>query len=85
VLTVVGLFQLDRGNVAAGFVETAVVESVDVLEGRDFYLLDGSPGPPGVDQLGFEQADDGLGEAVVEGSRRGCRSMVRHRFRRCVR
>jgi putative ABC transport system ATP-binding protein len=39
-----------------------VVEPVDVLEGGDLDLLGGAPGCPRLDQLGLEQADDGLGQ-----------------------
>jgi hypothetical protein len=59
--------QLYRRDVAVGFVEAAVVEPVDVLQGGDLELFGGAPWPCWFDQLGLEQPDDGLGQGVVVG------------------
>ena len=66
-MTVVGGFEFGGRDVSAGFVEPPVVEPVHVLESGDFHLLGGMPGPAWLDQLGFEQADDRLGQGVIVG------------------
>jgi hypothetical protein len=43
VLPVVGLFEFDRWDVAAGLEQSSVVEPVDVLQGGDLDLFDGAP------------------------------------------
>ena len=65
VLTVVGGLEFGWGDVAASFVESAVVEPVDVLEGGDLDLPGVPPGSAGLDQLGFEQADHRFGQCVI--------------------
>ena len=65
-LTVVGLLVLDRGQVVAGGVQPAVVVPVDPFQGRQFDVVDASPGPAAADQLGLEQPDLALGQGVVQ-------------------
>jgi hypothetical protein len=55
VLTVIGGLEFSRRNVPAGLEQAAVVEPVDVVEGGQFNLVRGAPGPAGLDQLGLEQ------------------------------
>ncbi len=66
-LTVVLLLKLDRWDVAVLFVESGVVEPVEVVQGRDLDLLRRLPRTVGIDQLGLVETDDGLGEGVVVG------------------
>ena len=61
VLSVVGGLHLDRGDVAAVFVEAVVVEPGDPPGSGVFDLLDGPPGLAWFDQLGLVQAVDGFG------------------------
>ena len=62
--TVVVVFELDRWDVAAGAVEAAVVEPVDVLQRRGFDVVEAPPGAAAADQLGLVEADQGLGGGV---------------------
>lgn len=66
-LTVVGGFQFCWPNVAAVFVESAVVESVDPFQGRDFDLVSGAPRAAGFDRFGLLEAVDRLGQSIVIG------------------
>ena len=66
VLTVVGGFEFGGWNVAAGLIEPPVVVPVDVVQGGEFDLFGGAPGPAWLDQLSFVQADQRLGEGVVQ-------------------
>jgi hypothetical protein len=45
VLTVIGGLKLGGRDVAAGFVEPLVAEPVDAVQGGQFDLLSGAPGP----------------------------------------
>jgi hypothetical protein len=63
-VTVVGGFEVGGRDVPAHFVQPPVVEPVDVVECGDLDLLGGVPGSAGLDQLGFVQADDGLGQGI---------------------
>ena len=65
-LTVVDLFVLDGGEVAAGAVESSVVVPVDPLQGRDLDVVEAAPGAACSDDLGLEQPDLALGEGVVQ-------------------
>ena len=67
VLTVVDLLVLDRRQVVARGVQPAVVVPVDPLEGAELDVVEALPGPLAGDQLGLEQADDRLGQCVVQG------------------
>jgi hypothetical protein len=67
VLTVVGLLELGRRDVAVLFVEPLVVEPVEVAHGRGLDLIDCLPWPVGVDQLGLVETGHGLGERIVVG------------------
>ena len=67
-LSVIGGLQFDWWDVAAVFVEAAVVEPVDPFGGGQFDLLDGPPRFAGFYQLGFVQAVDRLGQGVVIGA-----------------
>ena len=64
-LSVVGGLQFDGWDVAAVFVEAAVVEPVDPFGGGEFDFFDAAPGLARFDQLGFVQAVYGLGQCVV--------------------
>ena len=66
-LSVIGCLQIDGWDVAAVFVEAAVVEPVDPFGGGQLDLLDRPPGLAGFDQLGLVQPVDGLGQGVVPG------------------
>jgi hypothetical protein len=66
-LSVIGRLQIDGWDVAAVFVEAAVVKPVDPFGGGQLDLLDGAPGLARFDQLGFVEAVDGLGQRVVIG------------------
>lgn len=76
----VRLLNLERGAHVELAVEPLVVPRSEVLERREFDLLDGSPGSAQVDQLGRVEAVDGRGEGVVErvadGPGRGFRAEV---------
>ena len=67
-LSVIGSLQIDRWDVAAVFVEAAVVEPVDPFGGGQFDFFDGAPGLAGFDQFGLVQAVDRLGQSVVVGA-----------------
>lgn len=47
-MTVVGVFELCRGEVIAVFVDASVVEIVDSFQGRDLDVFEGLPGPRGL-------------------------------------
>jgi hypothetical protein len=64
--TVVVSFGFGRGDVAEGAEQAAVVEPVDPLEDGVLDRVGVAPGAEPLDDLGLEQADDGLGERVVE-------------------
>jgi hypothetical protein len=66
-LTVVVVLVLDRWDVAAGAVQAAVVEPVDVLQRREFDVVEAAPGAAAADEFGLVQADEGLGGGVVVG------------------
>ena len=68
VLSVIGGLHFDGWDVAAVFVEAAVVEPVDPFGGGVLDLLDGAPGLARSDQLGLVQAVDGFGQRVVIGA-----------------
>ena len=70
-LSVIGCLQIDGWDVAAVFVEAAVVEPVDPFGGGQFDLLDGAPRLSGFDQLGFVQPVDRLGQRVIVGAADG--------------
>jgi hypothetical protein len=63
-LTVVVVLVLDRRDVAAGAAEASVVEPVDVLQRREFDVVEAAPGAAAADELGLVQADEGLGGGV---------------------
>ena len=65
-MTVVGCFEFGGWDVAAVFVEAAVVVPVDPFQHGDFDLLGGPPGAAGFEQFGLEQPDRGFGQCVVE-------------------
>ena len=65
--TGVGVLELDGWDVAAGAVQTAVVEPVDVLENGELHVVEPSPGPAAADELGLVEPDEGLGGGVVVG------------------
>jgi hypothetical protein len=65
VLSVIGRLQIDGWDVAAIFVEAAVVEPVGPFGGRQLDFVDAPPGLARSDQLGFIQAVDGFGQGVV--------------------
>lgn len=67
----VGRFDSRGGAVAERFVQTLGVPSVDPAHGGDLDRLGGLPDSLGVDQLGLEQAVDGLGQGVVVGVSEG--------------
>src|SRR5664280_2099930 len=62
---VMGLLQLDRGDVAAVLEQAAGVEPVDPFGGGVFDLVDAVPGAEASDHLGLVEAVDGLGQRVV--------------------
>jgi hypothetical protein len=67
-LSVIGGLQIGGWDVAAVFVEAAVIEPVDPFGGGHLDFLDGAPGLAGLDQLGFVQPVDSFGERVVIGA-----------------
>ena len=67
VLTVVVGFELCRRNHADLGVQPAVVEPVDVGEGRPLDVLDSLPGSSAVDELGLVEPVEALGQGVVGG------------------
>jgi hypothetical protein len=71
VLSVVGVLQFDRWDVAAVFVEAVVVEPVDPFGGGQLEFLDRAPGLAWFDQFGLVQAVDGLGQGIVIGASDG--------------
>ena len=60
-VTVVKIFGLERGEVVDGLVGSFGVESVDPVQDGGFEVVAVAPGAVWPDQLGFEQADLGLG------------------------
>ena len=64
---IVDLLVLGWGDVSEGFEKPSVIEPVDPFEGGEFDVLDAAPGPAAPDDLGFEQADNALGQGVVVG------------------
>ena len=56
---------LGRRDIPDGFEESDVVEPVHPLQGGQFQGLPGFPGAPAMNQLGFVQPVDGLGQGVV--------------------
>jgi hypothetical protein len=58
--------RLVRGAVAELAVEALVVPPPHPFQGGQLDLLDGTPRTAASDQLGFEQAVDGLGQGIVE-------------------
>jgi hypothetical protein len=62
--TVVVVLELDRWDVAAGAVEAAVVEPVDVLQGGQLDVVEALPLPTAADELGLVETDEGLGGGV---------------------
>jgi hypothetical protein len=67
VVTVVLLLKLDRWDVAVLFVESRVVEPIEVVQGGDLDLFHRLPRTVGIDQLGLVEPNDGLREGVVVG------------------
>ncbi len=59
--TVVEVLELDRRDVAAGAVQSAVVQPVDVLQGGQLDVVEAAPGAAAADQLGLVQTDQRLG------------------------
>ena len=57
-------FVLGRRHVADRFEQPTIVEPVNPFERRVLYGIEGAPRPAGVDQLGSEEPDDGLGQRV---------------------
>ncbi len=53
-LGVVACFRLGRGDIADGFQDASVIELVHPFEGGEFYGLCVAPGPPAMNDLGFE-------------------------------
>ena len=66
-LTVVDQFVFRGCEVVAGAVESSVVVPVDPFQGGEFDVVEAFPGAAVVDQFGFEQADLGFGQGVVQG------------------
>jgi hypothetical protein len=64
-VTVVRSLEFGWRNVAAVFVETAVVEPVDPFQGGDLDVVGGAPWPSRFDQFGLVEAVDRLGEGIV--------------------
>jgi hypothetical protein len=53
-------------QVVAGAVEASVVVPVDPFQGGEFDVVETAPGAAVVDQFGFEQANFGFGQRVVQ-------------------
>jgi len=66
-VTVVVLFELDRGDVSEAAVEPRLVEPVDPAQRGELEVVDASPGSFVADALGLVEPDDGLGQGVIEG------------------
>src|SRR4029450_10916170 len=64
-LTIVGGLEFSGWEVADLTVESVVVEPVDVAQGGEFDLLEGAPGSVAAGQLGVDEPDGRLGQAVV--------------------
>ncbi len=62
--TVVVVLELDRWDVAAGAVESSVVEPVDVLQGGQFDVVEALPRAAAADEFGLVETDEGLGGGV---------------------
>ena len=58
--------ELGRWEVADGLQKPPVVEPVHPLQGGVLDVVDALPGAAAADQLGLVQADDRLGQGVVE-------------------
>lgn len=59
------LLSLCLRNVSDGYEQASVVEPIDPAEGGQFQILHVAPWPLAIDQLGFVEAVNRLGEAVV--------------------
>ena len=66
-VTVVQLLGGDGGEVVDGFVGAFGVEPGDPVQDCWLEVVAVAPGPVGVEQLGFEQADLRFGQGVVVG------------------
>jgi hypothetical protein len=64
--SVVGGLEFGWWEMADGPQEPAVVEPVDPLQGGVLDLIQALPGATPADQLGLVQADDRLGQRIVE-------------------
>ena len=58
-------FEVGWWQVGGAGVQAAVVVPVDVLQSGDLDLVAGLPWTLGLDQLGLEQPDRGLGEGII--------------------
>jgi hypothetical protein len=80
----VGGLEFRWRDVAERLQEPVLVEPVDPLQGGVLDLVEALPGAAPADQLGFVQADDGLGQGVVEtvaaGTDRGDRAGLGQAF-----
>jgi hypothetical protein len=74
VLTVMGLFVLDRGAVLEGAVQAVGVAPVHPGRGGEFEVGDPAEGAVVADGLGLVEPDDALGHRVVVGVTDRCRS-----------
>lgn len=54
-----------RRNIAYGLQQPAIVEPVDPGQRRELHGFEGSPPPVPMDQLGFVESVDRLGESIV--------------------
>lgn len=59
------LLRFDWCDVAERFEQAFPVEPIDPLQGFLFDLILGFPWPQSIDDFGFEQADDRLGQRIV--------------------
>ena len=61
------LLKLNRWDVADRLQQSAVVEPIHSLEGREFHVFEVAPGTSRSDDLGFEESDNRFGQRVVVG------------------
>ena len=66
-LGIVARFGLGRWDIADRGKDASVIEPVHPFEGGEFHCSCVAPGPPAMNDLGFEQAVDRLGERIIVG------------------
>ena len=62
---IVNLLEFRRRHISAVLVDMTVVEPVDIISRGSGHVIDATPRPPGLDQLGLVEAIDGFRESII--------------------